>query len=90
MVTIDLEKLNRVSSEFDTQLESLQEAVDELYGKKAVLESQLKNVDSKITEKINEMSAIQLSKLDLTNAMEWLKEHAEPGVAAATGTGESE
>lgn len=83
MVTIDLEKLNRVSSEFDTQLESLQEAVDELYGKKAVLESQLKNVDSKITEKINEMSAIQLSKLDLTNAMEWLKEHAEPGEAAA-------
>ena len=83
MVTIDLEKLNRVSSEFDTQLESLQEAVDELYGKKAVLESQLKNVDSKITEKINEMSAIQLSKLDLTNTMEWLKEHAEPGGAAA-------
>ena len=83
MVTIDLEKLNRVSSEFDTQLESLQEAVDELYGKKAVLESQLKNVDSKITEKINEMSAIQLSKLDLTNAMEWLKEHTEPGGAAA-------
>jgi hypothetical protein len=83
MVTIDLEKLNRVSSEFDTQLESLQEAVDELYGKKAVLESQLKNVDSKITEKINEMSAIQLSKLDLTNAMEWLKEHAEPGGATA-------
>ena len=83
MVTIDLEKLNRVSSEFDTQLESLQGAVDELYGKKAVLESQLKNVDSKITEKINEMSAIQLSKLDLTNAMEWLKEHAEPSGAAA-------
>lgn len=83
MVTIDLEKLNRVSSEFDTQLESLQEAVDELYGKKAVLESQMKNVDSKITEKINEMSAIQLSNLDLTNAMEWLKEHAEPDGAAA-------
>ena len=89
MVTIDLEKLNRVSSEFDTQLESLQEAVDELYGKKAVLESQLKNVDSKITEKINEMSAIQLSKLDLVNAMEWLKEHAEPDGAAAE-VGESE
>lgn len=89
MVTINLEKLNRVSSEFDTQLESLQEAVDELYGKKAVLESQLKNVDSKITEKINEMSAIQLSKLDLVNAMEWLKEHAEPGGAAAK-VGESE
>jgi predicted nucleic acid-binding Zn-ribbon protein len=90
LLTIDIEKLNRVSSEFDTQLELLQQEVDELYGKKAVLESQMKNVDSKITEKINEMSAIQLSKLDLANAVDWLKEHAEPGVAAATGTGESE
>lgn len=89
MVTIDLGKLNRLLSEADKQSELLQGALDELYGKKAVLESQLKTVDSKITEKINEMSTIQLNKQELASALEWLKEHAEPG-STANRVGESE
>ena len=88
MVTIDLGKLNRLLSESDKQSELLQGALDELYGKKAVLESQLKTVDSKITEKINEMSTIQLNKQELASALEWLKEHAEPGAAGRVGESE--